>query len=366
MLMLEKDRDIGMPVRCGEAIGIASLKMFHTARPEWIKTKLTRIKIVAPDLTEVAFDLVPEAHGYILDRRVFDYDLAHFAAQAGADVVTKAYVNGLIIEDDMVCGVKGTHMSEPFELRAKLVVGADGVESRVGRWAGLRTQLKLKDVEPAIQKTISGIDCEPHVFEFHMSRQWAPGGYVWVFPKGSHAANVGLGISGIFSKEGKSAQQYLDEFLERKYPDCAVLTTVTGGVPVAKTLKQLTADGLMLIGDAGRTVNPMTGGGISSGMHSGLVAAETAVAVLKNGKSATSDNLKPYEKAWHDVGGKAHERLYRIKEAVYKFSDNDLNRIAEGVMKIPENDRNLLKLFSVAVKKKPTLLLDVARLFTGF
>lgn len=198
-----------------------------------------------------------------------------------------------------------------------------------------------------------------------MSRQWAPGGYVWVFPKGSHSANVGLGISGVFAKDGQAAHRYLDEFMQRKYPGAAVLTTVVGGVPVAKTLKQMTADGLILVGDAAHTVNPMTGGGIISGMHSGLLAAETAVDVIKRGKPVIRKNLAAYEQAWHKAGGKAHEQLYRIKEVVYKFTDKDLNRIAEGVMKIPETERTLLKLFSVAVKKKPGLLIDVARLFAG-
>ncbi len=363
VLVLEKDRDIGMPVRCGEAVGDAGLRIFHEPRERWIRSTITRIKLVAPNLKEVEFDLKDK--GYILDRRVFDYDLAHFAAEAGARIVTKAYVSGLIKEGARVCGVTGSYLKEPFELRAKLVVGADGVESRVGRWAGIRTQLKLKDIESAIQKTITGVDLDENTFEFHMSKDWAPGGYVWVFPKGKHAANVGLGVSGIYAMDGKSAAEYLDEFIERRFPDCSVLTTVVGGVPVDKTIKQMTADGLMLVGDAAHTVNPMTGGGIISGMRSGQLAAEAAVETLKSGKEPNRANLTAYEKNWHKIGGKNHEKFYRIKETIFKFSDAELNKIADGVVAIPEDKRTLLKLFSVAVKKKPSLLIDVARLFAG-
>ncbi len=363
VLILEKDRDIGMPVRCGEAVSDAGLRIFHEPRPRWIRSIINRIKLVAPNFTEIEFDLQEE--GYILDRRVFDYDLAHFAAEQGTEIVTKAYVSGLIIEDDRVCGVTGHYLKEPFELRAKLVIGADGVESRVGRWAGIKTQLKMKDMESAIQKTIGGIDLDEHTFEFCLSRNWAPGGYIWVFPKGPHSANVGLGISGTYAREGKAAHRFLDEFLERRFPDCSVLTTVVGGVPVDKTLKQITADGLMLIGDAAHTVNPTTGGGIISGMRSGQVAAEVAVEVLKAGKPALELNLKDYPRNWHKVGGKNHERFYRIKEAIYKFTDADLNRIADGIVQVPEDERTLTKLFSIAVKKKPALLIDVARLFAG-
>ena len=47
------------------------------------------------------------------------------------------------------------------------------------------------------------------------------------------------------------------------------------------------------------------------------------------------------------------------------FDDDDLNRIADGIAAVKEEDRSLMKLFSIAVSKKPTLLIDVMRLFTG-
>ena len=363
VLVLEKDRDIGMPVRCGEAISDKGLRYFHDPDPRWILSTIDRIKLTAPNGTEIEFDLNDK--GYILDRRIFDYDLAHMAAQEGAMIVTKAYVNGLIIDDDMVCGVKGNYLNSPFEVKAKFVIGADGVESRVGRWGGLRTQVKLKDMESGIQKTISGIEVQSNKFEFYLSRKWAPGGYLWVFPKGNNSANVGLGISGYFAKEGKSAQKFLDEFLQWKYPKCSVLTTVVGGIPVDKTLKCMVADGLMLVGDAAHTVNPMTGGGISSGMMSGMAAAETAIELSHNKKEPTRANLNSYEKKWAKLRGKKHEKYYRIKEAIFRFDDDDLNRIADGIAAVKEEDRSLMKLFSIAVSKKPTLLIDVMRLFTG-
>ncbi|HDY75822.1 MAG TPA: NAD(P)/FAD-dependent oxidoreductase, partial [Candidatus Marinimicrobia bacterium] len=255
VLLLEKDRDIGVPVRCGEAVSDAGLRIFFEPNPRWIASTITRIKLVAPNETVVEFDLSEK--GYILDRRIFDYDLAEYATKAGAVVVTKAYVDGLLIEDDKVVGVKGTHIGERFEKRAKIVIGADGVESRVGRWAGLETTCKLKDMESGIQKTVTGIDVHEHMFEFYLSKRWAPGGYLWVFPKGKNKANIGLGITGSYAKDGKAAQQYLDEFLEWKYPQASVLTTVVGGIPVAKSVKEMVSDEIMLVGDAAHTVNPV-------------------------------------------------------------------------------------------------------------
>ena len=164
VLLLEKDRDIGMPVRCGEAISDAGIRLFVDPDPRWLASTIDRIRLIAPDDTEIEFDMLEK--GYILDRRIFDYDLAQYAANEGAIIVTKAYVDGLIIDNDNVVGVTGTHIGDRFDIRAKIIVGADGVESRVGRWAGLKTVLKLKDIESGIQKTVTGIKCQENMFDF--------------------------------------------------------------------------------------------------------------------------------------------------------------------------------------------------------
>ncbi len=364
VLVLEKDREIGVPVRCGEAVSDEGLRLFVEPRERWIKATITRIKLVAPNETTVEFDLGKK--GYILDRKVFDRDLARYAAQAGATIVTKAYVDSLWRERDRIVGVTGNYLGARFQVKGSLVIGADGVESRVGRWAGLPTHTKLKDMESAIQKTVVGITVNEHMFEFYLSRNWAPGGYLWIFPKGKHEANIGLGISGLYAKDGKAAHRYLDEFIHWKYPQASVLTTVAGGVPVARSLKRMVADNVMLVGDAARTVNPMTGGGIISGMRSGQLAAETALGVLKKNLPPNKENLAPYEQNWYQIGGKNHERYYRLKEAIFKYSDADLNQIAAALVTIPEAERSLYKLFSKAVMKKPSLLLVVGRLFAGF
>ncbi|MDP7025844.1 MAG: NAD(P)/FAD-dependent oxidoreductase [Candidatus Marinimicrobia bacterium] len=361
VLLLEKDRDIGVPVRCGEAVTDEGLRIFHEPQERWIKSTIKRLRLIPP--SEKAIDLNLQQIGYILDRRVFDYDLGEYASQAGAQIVTKAYVTGLIIKNDFVSGVTGIFMGQPFNVESKLVIAADGVESRVGRWAGLKTNIKMKDMESAYQKTITGIEVDENRFDIYVSRKWAPGGYLWIFPKGPNIANVGLGVSGEYSKE-KSAIRYLDEFLDSHFPNYSVVAQAAGGVPCARTLKTIVSNGLMLTGDAARMVNPMTGGGIVSGMRGGLLAAQTAVKAINNG-DVSAKSLKPFQKEWHKVGGKNHDRFYRIKETIYKLSDDDIDSIADAVSEIPEGERTITKVFSKAVFKKPSLVVDVVRVFAG-
>ena len=72
VLLLEKDRDIGVPVRCGEAISDEGIRIFLEPQERWIKSTITRLRLVAPNGHNIDMDL--KQKGYIVDRRIFDYD----------------------------------------------------------------------------------------------------------------------------------------------------------------------------------------------------------------------------------------------------------------------------------------------------
>ena len=93
-------------------------------------------------------------------------------------------------------------------------------------------------------------------------------------------ANVGVGISGTASKN-KAAIRYLQEFVERRFPGAGVLTTVAGGVPCAATIDTMVTGNVVLVGDAAHQVNPMSGGGITSGMIGGKLAGEAIARAIE-------------------------------------------------------------------------------------
>ncbi len=361
VLLLEKDREVGVPVRCAEGVGARGLaRTVDKVEPNWIAATITGFKLVAPDGTEV------EARwgdcGYCLDRRVFDYELSNLAAREGAEVVTKAYVTGLIRDNGGVVGVNVRHMGDELQVRSGIVVGADGVESRVGRWAGMNTFTKMRDMESCAQFTIADIDVDQQTCDFYFGNERVPGGYLWIFPKGNRTANVGIGVSGDYSGK-RSALSYLKDFVDERFPGKPILSTLCGGVPCALTRKRISGDGFMLAGDAAHQVNPISGGGIVSGMYAGMLAGNVAAAATRE-KNVTGDRLSEYDKEWGRSIGKDHERFYRIKEAVFDFSDEQFNRLAREVLKIPMQERSLMRIFKAALKTKPRLIFDVIKLFT--
>ena len=357
VLMLEKDRDVGYPVRCGEAISKAGVEEFIPSDDKWIAAKISKFSFNAPDGNDVIVEFGDA--GYVLERRIFDYELARTAAEVGTEILTRAYVNGLLFEDGKVCGVKYEHQGEQKEVKAKVVIAADGVESRVGRWAGLKTYIDFRDMESAVQITAANIPVDQNTLYFYFGKDVAPNGYFWVFPKGQNKANIGLGVSGLIGKK-KSAQSYLNDFMNKHYPNAPVLTSIAGGVPCSITLDKISAPGIMLVGDAARQVNPLSGGGIASGMIGGKIAGTIAGEAIKMNKP---DHILTYDKAWNDRLGKRHETFNRIKEGIYNFSDDKFNSIANSILKIPIEKRTLGKVFTAALINNPSLLVDIAKVF---
>ncbi len=365
VLVLEKDREIGVPVRCGEAVGAASIAQFVEPDPKFIAAEIDAFRFFSPDGRPVIAHL-GQNRGFMLDRRVFDGELAKRAAEAGAEIRCRAYVHGLLKDGPQTVGVEVSFNGyATCQIRAALIIGADGVESRIGRWAGLKTVTELHDLESCAQYTLANLPLDrPTTLDFYVGESVAPGGYGWVFPKGPDTANVGLGIVGTYlRKRGKPTINYLNDFVKRLYGDTVqVVSQTVGCVPCADTRQRLTAPGVLLVGDAGHQVNPLSGGGIASGMIGGALAGEVAARSIRRGKLA---EIAQYDKAWQKRLGKRHHQYYRLKEGVAKLSDEHLNRTADLVLGLKPEERTLTNIFKAGVRHQPGLIQHAIRLFAG-
>ena len=359
VLVLERDRAVGAPVRCGEGVGSQGVGEFiDPAGAPWVSRRITRVIFWAPDGTEVR---VAEGDvGYVLDRTRFEPALAAQAGQAGAEILVGTEVLGLARDGDgwraRIAGPRGES-----ELRARVVIGADGVESMVGRWAGLDTRVPARDMESCAQYVVAGIDFDPDAIYLHFGDEVAPGGYAWVFPKGERVANVGLGIVALQGR-GRPAREWLHTYLDSYFPTGTRTGYTVGGVIVHTTVKRTVTDGLLLCGDAAHMINPLSGGGIVNAMKAGRLAAQTAVAALAAHDTSASF-LQRYHDAWMAMLGDDHLRFYRLKEALNRFDDAFFNDLARTVNRIPLERRTLARIFAAALVRHPTLLPVVAKYF---
>lgn len=322
VLLLEKRQEIGSPVRCAEGVGQEALLAFIEPDRRWIAANISEA-----DITTVAGGAKQAIHatggrGYILERRVFDRVLAERAVSAGAEVRVKTAVTGVLLDRGRVCGVRimpgdsrqdAAAAPAEIEVAAQVVIAADGVESQVGRWAGLDLQLPLVDTMACLQYLLAGIDINPACTYYVIGEDIAPGGYAWIFPKGEGKANVGLGIQAGVSPH-KTALDYLNRFVESSsaLSRGSPVTLVAGNVPVALSPARLVSDGLMLVGDAARQVDPLTGGGIINAMTAGRLAARAALAAIAAGDTSAAA-LHRYEEDWQAMAGRRLQRNYRLR-----------------------------------------------------
>jgi digeranylgeranylglycerophospholipid reductase len=362
VLLIEKRQEIGDPVRCAEGVSKEGLAKFLQPQNKWIANRVTSARIFSPDGTilEVSEELAGPEVGYVLERKIFDRDLAKRAAQTGADVAVRTRATGVIRENGFICGVKVRHLGESLEMRATVVIAADGIESQLARWAGINTTLKPNDLESCAQYLMTNVDLLDDCCDFYLGSE-APGGYAWAFPKGPKVGNIGLGA--LASKlESKHPIDYLNAFVERHFANGQPVELNIGGVPVSKAARKTVGDGLMLVGDAAHHTDPITGGGIINALEGGRLAGEVAKQAVRV-QDPSLKVLKQYEAAWRASFGKKLERNYKIKDIFVNLSDAELNKLIRSLEGLPLEDMSVAGIVKRLISRNPRLLAGVRHLF---
>ncbi|MBN1860051.1 MAG: NAD(P)/FAD-dependent oxidoreductase, partial [Candidatus Thermoplasmatota archaeon] len=258
-------------------------------------------------------------------------------------------------------GIIAQHFDETLEIEADIVVGADGVESRIGKWAGIQTTLKPYDLETCAQYTLTNIDWESPYCDFFLGSKVAPGGYVWIFPKGKDVANVGIGVLASLSDSGK-ALRLLDHFIS-SHPELKQgepLRLITGADPVAEPIESV-KDNLLLVGDAARQVDPITGGGLMHAIEAGKYAGET-IGKAVEAQRFDSHLLMEYETKWKTAFGKKLHRNYVVKEIMLDMEDRTLDMLADSLKDYKFEEFSTLSIIKALVTKHPSLLVKLAPL----
>jgi digeranylgeranylglycerophospholipid reductase len=343
VLVVEKKQEIGVPKRCAEAVEPGTFEAVGIdPDPLWLRNRIQAAVLYAPNETCVSFGATtPAESGWIIERKIFDKHLAKDAIRAGARYRLKTTALGVIRENDRVRGIVVEHMGLRQKIAAKIVIAADGVDSMMAKSAGLDTVNRLKNYMSCFQYEMAGLrGIDDKAIHLYYGNDIAPGGYVWIFPKGSTMANVGVGIK--TSKEGdRTAKKFLDRFIEKHpliFRNASAVEFNSGGVPVRRTVETLVGDGLMIVGDAAQLVNSITGGGIKLAMISGKMAAEVAVESLKKGDVGRKP-LSAYQKQWDAQHGKMLKKMVKLQRFTASLTNEDFNELA-GIL----TSRNLEEL----------------------
>jgi len=357
---LERKVKAGTPVRCGEGIGYMGLTRYIEPRPEWIRATVTRGRMVSPSGLKV--DIGSGGTGLILDRERMDADLVNMAIERGADFMPATPIT---YAEESPGGLYTCICEEgksSYRFSAPCLILADGVESRLARCFGWNTALNLNDIETCAFARVKSKGIEADCCVFYLGSKVAPGGYVWIFPRGNGEANVGLGITGAKCSPGLPKKLLLD-FLEREFPKAKVSGLHCGGVPVARWTRPLVKGGVMLIGDAARQVNAVTGGGIAFSLYAGKSAGTIAAKSIRGDGTCNRKALLEYQRQWAKKFGKQQDRSFALKRFLESTNDSFLDNVAKALLKEDPRKISYSRVFTKALASKPLLLLKALKLF---
>lgn len=306
-VLIDRRREIGVPVQCAELAPAPLLRIVPTtsaAVVQWTALMVTHLP--SGEIHEV------DAPGAMLDRTVFDQELATAAVCAGVDLWPEVPCDGIDGDGAIVAargGVTG-------RVAATAVIGADGPHSSVGRSVGLSNTSFV--VARQIEVLLADALDSTHVF----FDQRFYGGYGWLFPKGE-TANLGVGVD-------ESRAEILDEALDHLVTLVVDLGLVTGRhvlgstgglIPVGGPLGTARVGAVLLTGAAAGQTHPMTGAGIHSAVSCGRAAGDAAGRFVASGDE---DDLRRYEAEWRDLWGDVFRRALRRRAELLARWDEDL------------------------------------------
>jgi digeranylgeranylglycerophospholipid reductase len=321
VVVAEEHPRVGFPVQCA---GLVSQRVLDLAEGRsFVRTSVRGAAVFGPGLGSVSFKAdTPRA--FVIDRAGLDIYLADRAARAGAEIRCSTRFDGIGPSPD---GFTEAHLTDPdgghVALRARLVVGADGVSSGVARAFRLRRPIEFL---PAFEAEFSTSPGDPETVEVYLGRMLSPGLFGWWIPDGEGGARVGVAVDA----DGTPARLYFDRLvahLARRFgrPLPHPTAYLVSGIPIG-TVPRTVGPGVLLVGDAAAQVKPLSGGGIFTGMRCGQLAAETADAALKAADRSVRA-LSAYERAWHAEFGDEFRKALYLRRVFQRLNDADLDRL---------------------------------------
>lgn len=364
-LIIDKKAEIGTPKRCAEGITDGVLeKLDIQVDKRCIARSIDGARIVSPNGTSAWFTsetLDTPATGIVLERKVFDKHLTMDAIRAGCKVLLRCEALSMTKTDEGYTVKVKSLINKVDEIKAKIVIGADGPEGRVASWGSLDTKVSLAEMEAGAQYEMTNLNMEKNdVIQFYFGSV-APGGYAWIFPKGYDIANVGIDISNV--KTDKTALECLDEFIanceETKNAQAVELNV--GGNPYCGVFDKIIADNLLLVGDAAGCVNPITGGGIDTALESGVIGGRVAARCVKENDCSES-NLKEYSDYIEENIAKKFRKYITIRDFLYNLEDDDLDEYINALATSDIKTLSTKSLLKALIKVSPRKLLKLRKL----
>jgi geranylgeranyl reductase family protein len=216
------------------------------------------------------------------------------------------------------------------EIRAKLVIAADGAHSRFAKAFGGMS------VDPehycaglrAYYKGVKDLDADNFI-ELHFLENFLPG-YFWIFPLPNGYANVGVGMRSdvVGSRKVNLKKEMMrlietDPEISKRFVGATLEGPIAGfGLPLGSRKRRISGDNYLLVGDAASLIDPFTGEGIGNAMYSGYFAAQQAQRCIEQHRFAGEFNSQydqvVYDRLWDEL--KLGRRMQKLVKYPWLFN----------------------------------------------
>lgn len=244
--------------------------------------------------------------GCVVDRKVFDFLLSNRAKEKGVEIHDNEKVISISENNGFIQVATGNN-----DYRCRALIGADGVNGVAAGYLGRKSNSTLLGIEVRVPRSFPAICETGDRLGFYFGD--IPGGYGWIFPR-KNDASVGIGID---ARQAPVARRHLRSFLEKlkipgNYASAAKGYSIPAFTPFA--VNHYCRNNILLAGDAGSFVDPITGEGIYYALKSGQYAASS---ILNPGPGKTPADT--YEQLIENDIISELRAAWRIAKPLYTF-----------------------------------------------
>jgi geranylgeranyl reductase family protein len=372
--VVEKSPEIGYPVKCSGLFSVAGLTQLGLDVSDSLICSTIRGGRFYSPRGEDFLAYSKHDRAVVVERKMFDKELAKDAVRAGAEILLKTTALGM--KRNGRVRVRINEVGVEKTISSKLLIGADGAGSQVAKWTGINRENKFVS---GVQVEVVAADIEEDIAEVYFGKLFAPGFYGWILPKGD-VFEVGVGSTG---GSGETPRVLLNRFMtehpvaSKKIDSKSILEFNTGAIPVGGPLETV-SENIMLVGDAAGQTKASTGGGVITGGICARIAADAAISAIEDDNYSREFLLETYDKSWRvELEEELMAHLF-LKGIIDSATDSELDGLFallknEGVPELmttyTDTDRPLD--FVKEVLKKDAILnwaqgfLDIRKEFLG-
>jgi digeranylgeranylglycerophospholipid reductase len=319
--ILEEDAEIGTPEHCGGLVsinGIQNLGIIPSSNAIENKIKYARIFSYSK-----IFELNAEEQKVIvLDRRVFDKQIAFQTQRLGGDIRVRCSMRSISQKNDS--GNDDDHHHYYYDVRTSegnlkcnYFVDARGVTSILQR--------NREGILQSAQYEVYASWIERDTIEVKFDSERYPGFFAWIIPTGRGKAKVGVAGKSI------NAANALKSYMDSKGQSYSVIRKVYAPIWVRGPLETFVFGRTLIIGDAAGQTKPTTAGGIYTCGMGGIFAGRAiAEAIQQNNDKLLYD----YPKNWFSIFKEEFDKMIIARHLLERLDNKAIDELFSTITQV--------------------------------